>query len=303
MKNKIIGIIICTLLISTATIPVTGHVIKNKISISLFGNEFVYVDDDADSSWYNETHVKTIQEGINNVSTGGTVFVYNGTYYENPVISKSLDLIGESKENTIVNSSHILSNVIMINTNWVNVSKFTIENCFGIEEAGIKVGADHCQIKEMIFRDNIPYGLSLNPSDYTTISDSTFSNNRIGIYMKFSDHNTISGNIASGNGQYGIACAYSNHNDILNNKASSNGVMGISTNKCSYFTIFNNTVASNDQKGIYTLDSNNMNAFENDIYDNNDYGIECVNSNNNIIYHNDFSNNGQNAKDNIYNPN
>jgi len=40
----------------------------------------VYVDDDAPAGWYDATHVHTIQEGINNVSDGGTVYVWNGTY-------------------------------------------------------------------------------------------------------------------------------------------------------------------------------------------------------------------------------
>ena len=42
--------------------------------------ETVYVDDDAGSSWYDATHVKTIQEGIDNASDTDMVFVYNGTY-------------------------------------------------------------------------------------------------------------------------------------------------------------------------------------------------------------------------------
>jgi hypothetical protein len=41
----------------------------------------VYVDDDADPSWYDATHVRTIQEGIDNATVGDTVFVYNGTYF------------------------------------------------------------------------------------------------------------------------------------------------------------------------------------------------------------------------------
>jgi hypothetical protein len=53
----------------------------------------VYVDDDADPGWYDATHVRTIQEGIDNATAGDTVFVYNGTYYENVVVDKTLDLI------------------------------------------------------------------------------------------------------------------------------------------------------------------------------------------------------------------
>ncbi|MEA2054988.1 MAG: hypothetical protein U9O96_07800 [Candidatus Thermoplasmatota archaeon] len=48
----------------------------------------VWVDDDAAPEWYDSTHVKTIQEGITNVSAGGTVHVHDGTYRENVVVNK-----------------------------------------------------------------------------------------------------------------------------------------------------------------------------------------------------------------------
>ncbi|MCJ7570581.1 MAG: hypothetical protein MUO82_01710, partial [Candidatus Thermoplasmatota archaeon] len=65
----------------------------------------VYVDDDADPSWYDASHVKTIQEGINNATAGDTVFVYNGTYYENVVVNKTISLVGEDKNGTIIDGS------------------------------------------------------------------------------------------------------------------------------------------------------------------------------------------------------
>jgi len=55
----------------------------------------IYVNDDADKTWYDATHVKTIQEGIDNASNHDLVFVYNETYNENVVIDKSIQLFGE----------------------------------------------------------------------------------------------------------------------------------------------------------------------------------------------------------------
>ena len=43
-----------------------------------------------------------IQHAIDNASDGDTVFVYNGTYYENVVVDKSIQLIGEDKNTTII---------------------------------------------------------------------------------------------------------------------------------------------------------------------------------------------------------
>ena len=79
----------------------------NNLSSYLIGNDTVYVDDNATSDWYDQTHVRTIQEGINNASDGDTVFVYKGCYEENIIVNKTIDLIGEEKENTVINGENV----------------------------------------------------------------------------------------------------------------------------------------------------------------------------------------------------
>jgi len=289
-KGLVIGIIM--LFFGAGIIPsMAGFNVYKKSNNSISNGNILYV------GGIGEGNYTTIQDAIDDASAGDTVFVYEGTYYENPVIGKSIDVVGETKENTIIDSFSKFSNVVTINKDWVNISGFTIKNCEGIEVAGLKVEANHCEIKEIIFSNNDPYGLSLNPSDYTTIKDNKFSDNRIGIYTKYSDFNTISNNDASENEQYGIVCAYSSNNYIFDNKAISNGIIGIITNNCNNYYISKNTVNSNEQNGIYILDSNNIMVFKNNIINNNIYGVNCEYSNNNIFYHNNFINNGQNAID------
>ena len=77
-------------------------VAEKTIDTMLTTRGTIYVDDDADPSWYNATHVATIQEGVDNATSGDTVYVYNGTYYELVTVNKQLDLIGESRENVIL---------------------------------------------------------------------------------------------------------------------------------------------------------------------------------------------------------
>lgn len=48
-----------------------------------------------------------IQDAIDNASNGDTVFVYNGIYYENLVVDKSINLQGENKEYTIIDGDNI----------------------------------------------------------------------------------------------------------------------------------------------------------------------------------------------------
>jgi pectin methylesterase-like acyl-CoA thioesterase len=46
-----------------------------------------------------------IQDAIDNASEGDTIFVHNGIYNENITIIKTINLIGEDKNTTIINGS------------------------------------------------------------------------------------------------------------------------------------------------------------------------------------------------------
>ena len=44
----------------------------------------------------------SIQDAIDNASDGDTIYVYSGIYYENVVINKRINLIGEDRNGTII---------------------------------------------------------------------------------------------------------------------------------------------------------------------------------------------------------
>lgn len=114
--------------------------------------DVVYVDDDADGSWYNQTQVATIQEGMDNVSTGGLVYVYNGSYSCNLTygwnVSKELTIQGDYRSNVTCNTTKdylwtifadnvtienlsMYSNASYEYTRFINVEadNFTLQNC------------------------------------------------------------------------------------------------------------------------------------------------------------------------------
>ena len=97
MKKKLIGILICLLLIATM-IPLnaTSNPIQNNI---------IYVDDDnIYGPWDGsiEYPFKYVQDGINKSLSGDIVFVNNGYYVENLIISRNIHLTGEDKESTVI---------------------------------------------------------------------------------------------------------------------------------------------------------------------------------------------------------
>lgn len=140
-----------------------------------------------------------IQSAIDAANPGDTIYVKNGTYYENVVINKSISIIGEKKDSTFINGSGI-NDVIYIGTNWVNITGFTITNSgSNISDAGIELNnAQNCKI----FNNNI------------------FYNNNNGIFVNNSFENNITGNNISFNRHYNINLYHSNNNSIIGNIAS-----------------------------------------------------------------------------------
>ena len=97
MKKKLIGMFVCMLLIATV-LPASGTVLLEKVSNpASFGNT-LYVGGSGPGNY------STIQEAIDDSSDGDTVFVYDDSspYYEFVEINKSIDLIGENKDTTII---------------------------------------------------------------------------------------------------------------------------------------------------------------------------------------------------------
>ena len=64
-----------------------------------------------------------IQDAIDNASDGDTVQVFAGTYNENLVLNKSLNLQGNGAESSFVNNTPI-SPILKIESDWCNISGF-----------------------------------------------------------------------------------------------------------------------------------------------------------------------------------
>jgi len=118
--NKIISIILSFLLLSIGFTTVTT--IAESSTILLNSKNKIYVGGSGPGNY------TSIQTAINDVSPGGTVYVYNGTYYEHHIIiEKKICLLGENKSSTIINvvGKH---QGIQIYYDEVFVKGFTIRN-------------------------------------------------------------------------------------------------------------------------------------------------------------------------------
>ena len=200
-----------------------------------------------------------IQDAIDVTSDGDTVFVYSGTYYENVRIRKSIALVGEDRDSTIIDGKREHLFVVCICSEYVNISGFTIRNGDSPDE-DFRYGA----------------GIDIDGGiDHINISDNIISNNAYGIFLsQFNDNIIISNNQIIQNRNSGILLSGSNNKIIDNN------------------------ITHNHEHGIFLIGSDNTILSRNTIKDNNQVGLKLLydidflkNCRDNIIYQNNFINN------------
>jgi parallel beta-helix repeat protein len=217
----------------------------------------------------------TIQGAINAADANGTVYVRKGTYYENVVVNKTIMLIGESKENTIVDGGGIAA-VIRVESDSVLVTGFTVQNSswgwYYYEGSGITLeGARYCNVRDNI-AINVRYGVSSWLGWNNSISGNTMSNVEQGV--------SFDGPVY--------------HNNITSNLISDT-YFGIMLWETSYYTtIVDNTITNSSYAGIY-FDNGTGALVVGNILSNNYHGIDLFQSNESKIYHNNFINNTQQA--------
>jgi parallel beta-helix repeat protein len=260
-----------------------------------------------------ENNYTTIQDAISNASSGDTIFVFDDSspYIENVRIFKSITLIGENKNTTIIDGGGE-GNVLFILTDDINIKGFTITN----GRCGILVNTHHNTFEDLIIKNNID-GIDLG-NNYNNIKKNCIFDNIYGINLDDSHNNTFENNIISEN-IGAIFLSKCDGNEINSNNITKNNG-GVILFDSSNTTIDSNSILKNNY-GIYIKVSRDNNIIGNDIISNYRYGIWFYNSsfnkiilNNNIsknnigiklknscnfnhIYQNNFLNNSKNAYD------
>jgi parallel beta-helix repeat protein len=236
-----------------------------------------------------------IQGLIDNASEGDTIYIPVGIYYENIIINKSICLIGEDMNTTIIDGGNE-DNVVYISADWVNIRGFTIQKSGYILNGGIKIdSADYTTISGNAILNNLDFGIYLTYSNGNIITyNNISSNNNGGIYLQGSSGNIISGNTINSNRHHGgIYFTHSSSNIISGNIIILNSGRGLKLeDESSGNTIADNTISSNNA-GIFLGTSSNCNTLTgNIISSNNYYGIKLMDSNRNTISDNSILNTG-----------
>ncbi len=220
----------------------------------------------------------TIQAAIGNASQGDTVFVKTGTYYETLVITKSLTIVGEGKEKTVVDAKNATENIIYINANNVCIEGFTITHNKGFPTSVTE--------PDGIRAEYLSSGLSIRNN---TINSIQYGN---GITLQHGSGNTIEANHIMTCGGFGIFVDGGSENSIRNNVVVGNGFGTLITDGSHNNTIFGNVFANSAYNHGLQLDNDcSSNTVVGNTFANNRYGLALEPPSSNIFYHNNFLNN------------
>jgi parallel beta-helix repeat protein len=245
----------------------------------------------------------SIQDAINASIDGDTVFVYSGTYHENIIVNKTINLTGENVDLTTINGSGI-GDVVSVTMDFVNITGFTIRysgtvagpdpdsgielenvsNCrvFGNSVFETSTGINIYNSHENIINDNnislIDYeGIWLRYSTNNSITHNTLMYTWVAIYNEdSSNNNTFLYNDISYN-EEGIWLLYTSDHVVSYNNCTHNDWFNIYLETTDNISILNNN-CSYGYLGILIYDSSNLTINNSVMLSNDDYGVDCQNT-------------------------
>jgi parallel beta-helix repeat protein len=263
------------------------------------------------------TYHDLIQDAVDNADSGNRIYVSSGIFYENVQINKTINLVGEDKNSTVIDGGGN-GDVVLIEAAWVNITGFTINNSGALSDdegldiisnntyihgnnivenrRGMSISSGKNIIKNNLISISEDHGIYMTSSNENVITSNNFSfNGGTGLFLSSSNGNNINDNIFLDN-EYGLSSyesginlqSFSNENSINGNTVFSNDI-GISLLLSSGNNIMNNNASSGNQRGIMLQNSNGNNITKNDILYNEGVGVQLQSSNDNNITDNDVS--------------
>ncbi|MCW4017601.1 MAG: right-handed parallel beta-helix repeat-containing protein [Candidatus Bathyarchaeota archaeon] len=271
----------------------------------------------------------SIQAAVGNATAGDTVFVRKGTYRESVEIDKSLSLIGEDSQSTVIVGKRLSYGspppIIEVwrNTPNVTISGFTLTDN---DAAGIWIDEDsyNCTVKGNIITNNWngihtfsgvtdPITGLGKPANILIFDNYVTNNKEFGVYCS-TPNTTISSNTIAQNGWNGVIVDSSfdvtvSRNIIKENGLSgSNGFLslngGLNLRNQGSFDVYGNDIIDNQGYGIQFGEvCNNASVHENNIK-RNLVGVELLNyfiipngsftlGSGNLVYQNNLINNSE----------
>jgi len=227
----------------------------------------------------------TIQQAVDHAKDHDTILVREGTYYEHVTVNKTVRIVGENPEKTIVDGTWNNNHIFSILADDVEITGFRIQHCPG-GFAGIRILSNRSFIhNNQIYETDAAVELwnRFYPLHNISIQNNMMSENNWGVYVGKNCHdsrienNSIMRNL---NGiQHGLSTTI-----ICNNVVEQNLEMGIFLMvESSQVVIKGNSLSDNVGSGLSMWSVFNNTIEENEINKNNNDGISIWDSTGNII--------------------
>jgi parallel beta-helix repeat protein len=227
---------------------------------TLFGGAYdVWVDDDYSPGGYNDGHIwgydafDKIQDGIDNVTDSGNVFVNNGTYEELVLIDlrNSLNILGENRNDTIIDGNFEGDIMMIWRSNYIFLFNFTLTNSgpSGYDLPLDIWASENITISNCTLNNSKSYSIATSFTNNNVIKNCLINNSDIGGIM-LQDHvfHNIITNCTITSGGYGLyILTNTSNNIIINNNISHNTYSGIWINRKNNTNnkIYNNNIIKN----------------------------------------------------------
>jgi parallel beta-helix repeat protein len=284
--KRVLSVAVFLLFLGICVIPsYAGSTIKQPMSSVAFDGDTLYVGGGGPGNY------TSIQDAIDNASNGDTIFIFSGLYEENIMLDKSINLIGENRNTTIIDGNRN-DNVICIYADDVKVETCTIQNAKDdFHHAGIEISnANNVVLTNNNIQNNYGFGIYIHDSIDTKLLlfENLITNNSYGIYVVESSNLNISNNAMLDNND-GIYVVHSSNIEFFDNTVTNYG-LGIHISSSFDITISKNLITDNSN-GIYNYDSTNILISGNTVKDNRWYGVWFRDSSDNTITKNIVTNN------------
>ncbi len=238
MNNKAIIIGLALLLLRVTIIPSNAQETQKTPSPS-FQGDWLYVGGSGPGNY------SKIQDAINDTSDGDVVYVYQGIYYENIRITKSISLLGENQMLTIIDGQEAGGHIVSILAPVVTLEQFTLRNSGGIPNAAaLYINSDQNKIEEIIITCTAYHGeegIWLSQSVGNLLSRNTVENYHYAIWLENSDYNNLFNNTIINSWDWAIILGNSDENILYGN------------------------ILTENNGGVYLRDSNENTFLENDL--------------------------------------
>jgi len=132
-----------------------------------------------------------IQAAIDNSSDGDTVFVYSGRYIENLLVDKSIRLIGENKNQVVIDAGNC--DGIKVIADNVEIAGFTIEaeQADNSVDSAIDLSSSGNYVHDNILTKSEFYGVYIYNSSYNVVEYNSFIDDDVGIWLCRASNNII----------------------------------------------------------------------------------------------------------------